>query len=57
MIGLTPGWETDVGVLSTRFRDGVPIGKVAASNWLYVVPDGIRQLLKYIKQVFSKKQE
>jgi len=51
--GLTPGWETDVGVLSTRMRDGKPIGPRAASDWLYVVPDGMRQLLKYIKHRYN----
>eukprot|EP01018_Ginkgo_biloba_P033180 Gb_09557 [translate_table: standard] len=37
----------------TTERNGVPIGPKAASNWLYVYPRGIRDLLKYTKNRYN----
>ena len=34
-------------------KDGVPIGPVADSDWLYVVPWGIRKLLNYIHNTYN----
>ncbi|KAK6933704.1 Glycoside hydrolase family 1 [Dillenia turbinata] len=34
-------------------RNGVPIGPVAASSWLYVYPRGFRDLLLYIKKKYN----
>lgn len=45
------GWERDVGVNATRYRNGVPIGPVADSDWLYVVPWGLRKLVNWIHVV------
>jgi len=42
------GWSADEYVVSTRERDGKLIGPQADSNWLYVVPWGIRKNLKWI---------
>ncbi|KAK6928661.1 Glycoside hydrolase family 1 [Dillenia turbinata] len=34
-------------------RDGVPIGPVAASSWLYVYPRGIQDVLLYLKSEYN----
>ncbi|KAG8389061.1 hypothetical protein BUALT_Bualt02G0190100 [Buddleja alternifolia] len=34
-------------------RDGVPIGPKGASNWLYVYPKGIRDVLLYVKKTYK----
>jgi beta-glucosidase len=39
---------SDIGVFGTKIRDGKPIGPVADSDWLYVVPWGIRKILNWI---------
>ena len=44
--GPTPSAETHI----TNVRDGVPIGERADSEWLYVVPWGLRRLLNYINK-------
>ncbi|KAL6187982.1 hypothetical protein ACLB2K_039377 [Fragaria x ananassa] len=41
-----------VAVLSTE-RNGIPIGQEAASDWLYVYPEGIRELLLYTKEKYN----
>eukprot|EP01127_Copromyxa_protea_P017949 TRINITY_DN5547_c0_g2_i2.p1 TRINITY_DN5547_c0_g2~~TRINITY_DN5547_c0_g2_i2.p1 ORF type:complete len:531 (+),score=63.39 TRINITY_DN5547_c0_g2_i2:31-1623(+) len=45
---LGEGWPQDSGVNTTRLRNGIPIGPVADSDWLYVVPWGIRKLVNWI---------
>ena len=35
---------------TTNVRDGVPIGEKADSDWLYVVPWGMRRLLNYVNK-------
>lgn len=35
-------------------RNGVPIGPPSASDWLFVYPEGIRDLLKYIKDTYNR---
>ncbi|CAK9175357.1 unnamed protein product [Ilex paraguariensis] len=45
---------TDSQTNLTYERNGVPIGPKGASNWLYVYPRGIRDLLLYIKQNYGK---
>lgn len=35
---------------SSYIRDGVPIGDQADSEWLYVVPWGLRRLLNYVNK-------
>ncbi|KAF7835971.1 beta-glucosidase 12-like [Senna tora] len=37
----------------TNDKNGVKIGPRAASDWLYIYPEGIYELLVYIKQKFS----
>ncbi|XP_059655712.1 beta-glucosidase 40 [Cornus florida] len=43
----------DVGAITLPFKDGKPIGDRANSIWLYIVPDGIRSLMNYIKQKYG----
>ncbi|KAK6931330.1 Glycoside hydrolase family 1 [Dillenia turbinata] len=35
------------------FRDGKPIGERANSIWLYIVPEGMRSLMNYIKHKYG----
>ncbi|RHN76176.1 putative beta-glucosidase [Medicago truncatula] len=46
-------YDTDSHVNFTSERNGVPIGQRAASNWLYVYPKGIQELLLYVKKVYN----
>lgn len=47
------GWEFDTHVITSRERDGVPIGPRADSSWLYVVPWGIRKVLNLVKDRYG----
>eukprot|EP00252_Welwitschia_mirabilis_P016498 TRINITY_DN3637_c0_g1_i5.p1 TRINITY_DN3637_c0_g1~~TRINITY_DN3637_c0_g1_i5.p1 ORF type:complete len:524 (+),score=34.51 TRINITY_DN3637_c0_g1_i5:57-1628(+) len=42
-------WSKDMRVYTTYERNGVPIGEKAASSWLYIYPQGLRELLLYTK--------
>ncbi|CAN6457908.1 unnamed protein product [Victoria cruziana] len=44
---------SDSAVITTSSRGGAQIGERAASNWLYVVPWGIRKLVLYIKDKYG----
>ncbi|KAF7824014.1 beta-glucosidase 12-like [Senna tora] len=48
-----PTYSTDPLVNLTTERNGIPIGPRAASDWLYVYPRGIHQLLLYIKRKYN----
>ncbi|PON79659.1 Glycoside hydrolase [Parasponia andersonii] len=43
----------DSGALTIPFRNGKPIGDRANSIWLYIVPEGMRKLMNYIKQKYG----
>ncbi|XP_038707791.1 beta-glucosidase 40 [Tripterygium wilfordii] len=43
----------DSGTITLPFKDGKAIGDRANSIWLYIVPDGIRSLMNYIKQKYG----
>ncbi|TVU20825.1 hypothetical protein EJB05_30422, partial [Eragrostis curvula] len=45
--------NTDSRVKETGFRNGVPIGPQGASSWIYVYPEGLRELLLYIKESYG----
>ncbi|XBI95903.1 hypothetical protein VPH35_032273 [Triticum aestivum] len=47
--GIRNSYSTDAQAIRTGVRNGVPIGPQAASPWLYVYPQGFRDLLLYIK--------
>lgn len=49
----TPSYATDSQADSLNNRNGVPIGPVAASDWLYVYPKGFRDLLLYTKRKYK----
>ncbi|XP_056699576.1 beta-glucosidase 24 isoform X2 [Spinacia oleracea] len=48
-----PNYGTDSLVNMTTERNGIPIGPRAASNWLYIYPRGIFDLLVYIKRRYK----
>ncbi|KAE9593294.1 putative beta-glucosidase [Lupinus albus] len=49
----TPSFIKDSQVNFTTERNGRPIGQRAASDWLYVYPKGIWELLLYTKKKFK----
>ncbi|XP_058073473.1 beta-glucosidase 12-like isoform X3 [Magnolia sinica] len=46
-------YATDSHVNVTVERNGIPIGPQAASTWLYVYPQGIRDMLVYLKKRYN----
>ncbi|GAB5362345.1 hypothetical protein AAMO2058_000788900 [Amorphochlora amoebiformis] len=51
----TQGWTDDVDVDQTFFRNGKPIGREGASDWLYATPWGFLKLLRWINAKYSPK--
>ncbi|CAL9135194.1 unnamed protein product, partial [Musa textilis] len=43
----------DSGAITLPFKDGKAIGDRASSIWLFIVPQGIRRLMNYIKQKYG----
>lgn len=43
----------DSGAITLPFKDGKAIGNRASSIWLYIVPEGLRKLMNYIKQKYG----
>ncbi|ONI01348.1 hypothetical protein PRUPE_6G134900 [Prunus persica] len=52
-ITTTPSYLTDAYVNITTELNGVPIGPQAASNWLYVYPKGLYDLVLYTKKKYN----
>ncbi|KAK9756868.1 hypothetical protein RND81_01G126100 [Saponaria officinalis] len=50
---IPPTYTTDSLANLTSERGGIPIGPKAASDWLYVYPSGIHNLLVYIKRKYN----
>ncbi|KAK4270414.1 hypothetical protein QN277_023452 [Acacia crassicarpa] len=48
-----PSYQTDSHANITTQRNGIPIGPRAASDWFYVYPRGIRDLLLYVKAKYN----
>ncbi|KAH7544833.1 hypothetical protein FEM48_Zijuj01G0028100 [Ziziphus jujuba var. spinosa] len=48
-----PSYSSDFCFKISYERNGVPIGPKAASDWLYVYPQGIQDLLLYTKAKFN----
>ncbi|MED6126118.1 Beta-glucosidase 12 [Stylosanthes scabra] len=48
-----PSYNKDQHVNMTTERNGIPIGPKAASPWLFVYPEGIRELLLYTKRTYN----
>ncbi|XP_058073489.1 beta-glucosidase 12-like [Magnolia sinica] len=44
---------TDQHVNTTVVRNGIPIGPKTGASWLYVYPQGIRDLLVYVKEKYK----
>uniref|UniRef100_A0A804MEQ4 Beta-glucosidase 12 n=2 Tax=Zea mays TaxID=4577 RepID=A0A804MEQ4_MAIZE len=51
--GLNSSYNTDSLANLSGIRNGVPIGPQAASFWLFMYPDGFRELLLYIKENYG----
>ncbi|CAD6260548.1 unnamed protein product [Miscanthus lutarioriparius] len=51
--GLNLSYSTDSQANLTGVRNGVPIGPQAASSWLYIYPQGFRDLLLYVKKNYG----
>uniref|UniRef100_A0A0D9W663 Beta-glucosidase n=1 Tax=Leersia perrieri TaxID=77586 RepID=A0A0D9W663_9ORYZ len=51
--GLNNSYTTDARANLTGVRNGIPIGPQAASPWLYIYPQGFRELLLYVKQNYG----
>lgn len=47
------GWGTDQKVQTSHVRDGIPIGPQAASDWLYVYPQGMKEILLWIHNRYN----
>ncbi|GLT60703.1 hypothetical protein SLA2020_334590 [Shorea laevis] len=45
-------YSTDSHVNETDEKNGVPIGEPTGASWLYIYPDGIRQLVLYVKRKY-----
>ncbi|CAL1374252.1 unnamed protein product [Linum trigynum] len=45
--------STDSAVITSSYRNGIAIGKKAASSWLRIVPWGIRKLMNYVKDKYG----
>ncbi|XP_022635228.1 cyanogenic beta-glucosidase-like [Vigna radiata var. radiata] len=48
-----PSYTTDANVTYLTERNGIPVGTPTASDWLYVYPKGIRNLLLYVKETYN----
>ncbi|XP_034223888.1 beta-glucosidase 12-like [Prunus dulcis] len=48
-----PSYLTDAYVNVTTDFNGVPIGPKAASNWLYIYPKGLYDLILYTKKMYN----
>jgi len=48
------GWDDDQGTTVTPYKDGVPIGPPADSDWLFVVPTGIRNTLNWVSRRYGR---
>ncbi|KAI3928249.1 hypothetical protein MKW98_023850 [Papaver atlanticum] len=44
---------SDAAVITSSYRHGIAIGDKAASNWLHIVPWGIRQIANYVKDKYN----
>lgn len=53
IVGLLNDSLSDSGAITLPFRDGKPIADKANSIWLYIVPEGMRSLMNYIKQKYA----
>ncbi|TXG55762.1 hypothetical protein EZV62_017075 [Acer yangbiense] len=46
-------YTTDSHVNLTSEKNGIPIGQSTGSSWLYIYPDGLREMLLYIKRKYN----
>ncbi|XVF85829.1 hypothetical protein PTKIN_Ptkin17bG0149200 [Pterospermum kingtungense] len=53
LIDLLSDCVSDADAFTVPFKNGVPIGDNANSIWLYIVPRGMRSVMKYIKEKYG----
>ncbi|KAK2637128.1 hypothetical protein Ddye_031920 [Dipteronia dyeriana] len=46
-------YTTDNHVNITSEKNGIPIGQPTGSSWLYIYPNGLREMLLYIKRKYN----
>ncbi|KAF0910471.1 hypothetical protein E2562_002930 [Oryza meyeriana var. granulata] len=51
--GFNNSYNTDARANLTGARNGIPIGPQAGSSWLYIYPQGFRELLLYVKKTYG----
>jgi len=51
------GWNSDKNTTDLVVKNGIPLGPLAQSKWLYVYPTGIRKLLNEINNTYGNEIE
>ncbi|OAY40077.1 hypothetical protein MANES_10G147600v8 [Manihot esculenta] len=46
-------YTTDSQTIESTEKNGIPIGQQAGSSWIYIYPEGIREIVFYIKRNFN----
>ncbi|KAF2319351.1 hypothetical protein GH714_014968 [Hevea brasiliensis] len=46
-------YTTDSQVIESTEKNGIPIGQQAGSTWIYVYPEGLREMVFYIKRNYN----
>ncbi|CAI0385866.1 unnamed protein product [Linum tenue] len=50
---INPSYTTDSQVNITMHKNGIPIGQPTACDWLYIYPEGMLEILVYVKEVYN----
>ncbi|XP_043814486.1 beta-glucosidase 17 isoform X3 [Manihot esculenta] len=50
---LNLSYTTDSHVIQSTEKNGIPIGQKSGSSWLYIYPEGLRDLILYIKRKYK----
>ncbi|XP_062174146.1 vicianin hydrolase-like [Alnus glutinosa] len=51
--GVNATYVTDRQTILTAYKNGTPIGTPTASDWIFVYPEGLYELLMYIKEKYN----
>ncbi|XP_021686665.2 beta-glucosidase 17 isoform X2 [Hevea brasiliensis] len=46
-------YTTDSQVIESTEKNGIPIGQQAGSTWIYIYPEGLREMVFYIKRNYN----
>ncbi|CAN1131487.1 Beta-glucosidase 17 [Linum perenne] len=50
---INPSYTTDSLVNITMYKNGIPIGEPTACDWLYIYPEGLLEILVYVKNEYN----